>query len=104
MERNSLEPVEELRQVVSHLKKLMTYDRDMGLEPPILSSSTLEYLRKEASSFNPPEVDKGLIPRPLGRLRWFPIDTPLLAAGKFIPRGPQKGFMQKGALLRITNQ
>jgi len=83
MERNSLEPVEELRQVVSHLKKLMTYDRDMGLEPPILSSSTLEYLRKEASSFNPPEADKGLIPRPLGRLRWFPTDTPLLAAGKF---------------------
>jgi len=34
--------------------------------------------------FNPPEADKGLIPRPLGRLRWFPIDTPLLAAGKFI--------------------
>jgi len=25
-----------------------------------------------------------LIPRPLGRLRWFPIDTPLLAAGNFI--------------------
>jgi len=33
---------------------------------------------------SPPEADKGLIPRPLGRLRWFPIDTPLLAAGKFI--------------------
>ncbi len=33
---------------------------------------------------NPPLADKGLIPRPLGRLRWFPIDTPLLAAGKFM--------------------
>ena len=33
------------------------------------------------------EADKGLIPRPLGRLRWFPIDTALLAAGKFITNG-----------------
>ena len=36
---------------------------------------------------NPPLADKGLIPRPLGRLRWFPIDTALLAAGKFITNG-----------------
>jgi len=43
---------------------------------------------------NPPEADKGLIPRPLGRLRWFPIDTPLLAAGKFIfKKGPLKNLV-----------
>ncbi|RLB30872.1 MAG: hypothetical protein DRH11_14155 [Deltaproteobacteria bacterium] len=42
---------------------------------------------------SPPEADKGLIPRPLGRLRWFPIDTPLLAAGKFIkPKAKPKFF------------
>jgi len=41
-------------------------------------------LKEWLNYFNPPEADKGLIPRPLGRLRWFPIDTPLLAAGKFI--------------------
>ncbi|MBW1920511.1 MAG: hypothetical protein JRI81_09855, partial [Deltaproteobacteria bacterium] len=40
--------------------------------------------------FNPPEADKparggqGFDSPPLGALRWFPIDTPLLAAGKFI--------------------
>jgi len=32
-----------------------------------------------------------LIPRPLGRLRWFPTDTPLLAAGKFILVRPRTG-------------
>jgi len=30
---------------------------------------------------SPPEADRGLIPRPLGRLRWFPIDTPAASGG-----------------------
>jgi len=33
------------------------------------------------SGFNPPEADEGLI-RPLGRLRWFPIDTPAACGGE----------------------
>lgn len=38
------EPVGELRSIVSHLKRLMKADMEMGLEPPTLSSSTLSYL------------------------------------------------------------
>ncbi|MBW2044742.1 MAG: ATP-binding cassette domain-containing protein [Deltaproteobacteria bacterium] len=49
------------------------------------------YRGTEIVQFNPPEADEGLIPRPLGRLRWFPTDTPLLAAGKFILVRPRTG-------------
>lgn len=38
------EPVGELRSIVSHLKRLMKTDMEVGLEPPRLSSSTLSYL------------------------------------------------------------
>jgi uracil-DNA glycosylase family 4 len=38
------EPVGELRNIVSHLKRLMKADMEMGLESPTLSSSTLDYL------------------------------------------------------------
>jgi DNA polymerase len=37
-------PVEELRDIVGHLKRLMKEDMEMGLEPPNLSLSTLRYL------------------------------------------------------------
>ena len=44
----------------------------------------------DRSLFNPSEADEparggqGFDSPPLGASRWFPIDTPLLAAGKFI--------------------
>ena len=37
-------PVEEIRDIVGHLKRLMKEDMEMGLEPPNLSPSTLRYL------------------------------------------------------------
>ncbi|MGD2125413.1 MAG: uracil-DNA glycosylase [Desulfobacteraceae bacterium] len=39
-----LSPKEELKAIVSQLKNLMVVDRDMGLEPPTFSPSTLSYL------------------------------------------------------------
>ena len=45
------EPVGELRSIVSHLKRLMKADMEMGLEPPTLSSSTLSYLDAEVLDF-----------------------------------------------------
>ncbi len=45
------EPVGELRSIVSHLKRLMKADMEMGLEPPTLSSTTLSYLDAEVSDF-----------------------------------------------------
>ncbi len=46
------EPVEELRDIVSHLKRLMKEDMEMGLEPPNLSPSTLHYLDGGVSGFD----------------------------------------------------
>ncbi|MGD8983465.1 MAG: uracil-DNA glycosylase [Desulfobacteraceae bacterium] len=44
-------PVEEFRDIVSHLKKLMEANMEMGLEAPTLSPSTLDYLNSRASGF-----------------------------------------------------
>ena len=44
-----MRPVEELREIVGHLKNLMVVDKEMGLGPPILSSSTLDYLESAPS-------------------------------------------------------
>jgi len=43
-------------------------------------SAILEWWNSGIMGFNPPSADKGLIPRPLGR-SYFPLDTPLPAAG-----------------------
>lgn len=51
MEASISEPVGELRSIVSHLKRLMEADMEMGLEPPTLSSSTLSYLDAGALDF-----------------------------------------------------
>lgn len=44
-----MRPVEELREIVGHLKNLMVVNMEMGLEPPTLSSSTLDYLETRSS-------------------------------------------------------
>ena len=44
-------PVEEFREIVSHLKKLVAANMEMGLETPVLSASTLDYLNSRTSSF-----------------------------------------------------
>jgi DNA polymerase len=44
-------PVEDFREIVSHLKKLMEANMEMGLEAPKLSPSTLDYLNSRASGF-----------------------------------------------------
>jgi DNA polymerase len=44
-------PVGELRDIVGHLKRLMKANMEVGLEPPNLSPSTLNYLERGASSF-----------------------------------------------------
>jgi DNA polymerase len=44
-------PVEEFREIVSHLKKLMVANMEMGLEAPNLSSSTLDYLNTRTAGF-----------------------------------------------------
>lgn len=44
-------PVGEIRDIVSHLRRLMKEDMEMGLEPPNLSSSTLRYLDGGVSGF-----------------------------------------------------
>lgn len=48
-------PVEELRDIVGHLKRLMKEDMEMGLEPPNLSLSTLRYL--DGSGSGPASLD-----------------------------------------------
>ncbi len=45
------EPVGELRSIVSHLKRLMKADMEMGLEPPTLSFSTLSHLDAAVMEF-----------------------------------------------------
>lgn len=44
-------PVEELKDIVGHLKRLVEADKEMGLEPPTLSSSTLGSLDAGVSGF-----------------------------------------------------
>ena len=44
-------PVEEFREIVSHLKKLIKANMEMGLEAPALSTSTLDYLSSRPSGF-----------------------------------------------------
>jgi DNA polymerase len=44
-------PVEEFREIVSHLRKLMVANMEMGLETPRLSTSTLNYLSSRPSGF-----------------------------------------------------
>lgn len=47
-----LGPKEELREIVRHLKNLMVVDREAGLEPPMLSPPSLDYLDMESSHLN----------------------------------------------------
>ena len=42
-----LRPEEELKEIISQLKNLMVSNMEMGLEPPSLSPSTLDYLHTE---------------------------------------------------------
>jgi uracil-DNA glycosylase family 4 len=44
-------PVEEFREIVSQLRKLMVANMEMGLEAPTLSTSTLNYLDSRPSDF-----------------------------------------------------
>lgn len=44
-------PVEEFREIMGHLKKLMVANMEMGLEAPTLSASTLNYLNSRTSGF-----------------------------------------------------
>jgi uracil-DNA glycosylase family 4 len=44
-------PVEEIREIVSHLRKLMVANMEMGLEAPKISTSTLNYLDSRPSGF-----------------------------------------------------
>jgi uracil-DNA glycosylase family 4 len=39
-----IKPDEELRDIIGHLRNLMVMDREMGLDPPTLSPSSLDYL------------------------------------------------------------
>ncbi len=44
-------PVEEFREIVSHLKKLMEANMEMGLEAPVLSPANIDYLNTRATRF-----------------------------------------------------
>ena len=44
-------PVEEFREIVGHLKKLVVANMEMGLEAPTLSPSSLDYLDTRTSGF-----------------------------------------------------
>lgn len=46
MDRSSLNPARELREIVSQAKRLMVNYQEAGLDPPPLSSATLEYLKR----------------------------------------------------------
>jgi DNA polymerase len=39
-----MNPTEQLQDIVGQLRNLMTLNRDLGLDPPVLAPSTLEYL------------------------------------------------------------
>ena len=45
------EPIEELREIVGHLKRLMVANMEVGLESPRLSSSAMDYLNTRPSGF-----------------------------------------------------
>ena len=47
-----MRPEEEFRDIIGHLKKLMVGNWEMGLEPPPLSPSTLDYLKTRVSHLN----------------------------------------------------
>ncbi|MBW2130326.1 MAG: uracil-DNA glycosylase [Deltaproteobacteria bacterium] len=49
MEEGSLTPREELREIVTQLKNLLTFDHDLGLDAPPLSEASLSYLEKGPS-------------------------------------------------------
>ncbi|MGD9031667.1 MAG: uracil-DNA glycosylase [Desulfobacteraceae bacterium] len=51
MEEQVFRPVEEFREIVSHLKKLVVANMEMGLEGPTLSPSSLDYLDTRTSGF-----------------------------------------------------
>ncbi|MGD8226900.1 MAG: uracil-DNA glycosylase [Desulfobacteraceae bacterium] len=51
MGEQGFKPVEEFREIVSHLRKLMVANMEMGLEAPTLSDSTLNYLSSSPSEF-----------------------------------------------------
>lgn len=49
MERGDLRPEHEIKALLGHLKNLMIANREMGLEPPPLSSSSIDYLNRGPS-------------------------------------------------------
>ena len=49
MDQIGLTPDQELREVVSQLKNLMAFDREIGLEAPTLSASAMAYLDRGPS-------------------------------------------------------
>jgi DNA polymerase len=52
MGSRGMNPNEELKDIIGHLRKLMVTDRDMGLDPPRLSPSSLDYLETGPSHMN----------------------------------------------------
>jgi uracil-DNA glycosylase family 4 len=47
-----MSPNQELRDIVGHLRNLIVMDREMGLDPPTLSPSSLDYLAKRPAQLN----------------------------------------------------
>jgi DNA polymerase len=47
-----LKPVEEFREIIGQLRNLMVANMEMGLEPPPLSQSTLDYLQPGATQLH----------------------------------------------------
>lgn len=56
-----LRPIEEFREIIGQLKNLMAANREMGLEPPLLSQSTLNYLQTGAAQIHTLEDLRGFI-------------------------------------------
>ena len=61
MGKGRLNPGEEFKDIIGDLKNLMIANMEMGLEPPHLSPSTLDYLQKGASILGSLDDLKGLI-------------------------------------------
>ena len=55
MGKDSLRPEEELREIVNQTKNLVIANKEMGLDPPALSPSTLDYLQTGPLQLNPLE-------------------------------------------------
>ena len=55
MGKESLSPEEELKEIVSQTKNLVIANKEMGLDPPALSPSTLDYLQTGPLQLNPLE-------------------------------------------------